>query len=111
MPVFKFPFHVSYLLYLSRISKSLMMLYLNTALLMCRLTRTRPTILLHPLDIIGAEKVPELAFFPGMNIETGKKVELFKIIIRKLKKHYTLVTMEEHVSDIMKGKISSHEIG
>ncbi len=50
MPVFKAPFHVSYLLYLRRFSRRLALSYFHFALAMCRATGTQPSLLLHPLD-------------------------------------------------------------
>jgi hypothetical protein len=93
IPIFKVPFHLSYLLYLSSFSIGLMKLYLNFAILMCKITRTRPSFLLHPLDLIGGDQVPELAFFPGMNVNSEQKVKVFKIAVQKLKFHFNLSNM------------------
>lgn len=98
IPIVKIPFHLSYLLYLSGISKFLMKFYLWFALLMCRMTKTRPSFLLHPLDVIGGDQITQLAFFPGMNIESKKKAEVFKYVIKKLKKHYKLSFMSTHAN-------------
>jgi peptidoglycan-N-acetylglucosamine deacetylase len=95
IPVFKVPFHLSYLLFLGGISMFLMKLYLRFALLMCWLTRTKPSFLLHPLDLIGGDQIKQLAFFPGMNISSDKKVKVFKIVIKSLKKRYNLLGMNE----------------
>ncbi len=95
MPLFKIPFHVSYLLYLARFSETLMNAYLRTALLMCRLTGTQPSILLHPLDVLGAEQVPELRFFPGMDLPAARKTALFLRVLRTLAEHFELVPMGE----------------
>jgi len=93
MPVFKIPFHMSYLLYISGFSKWLMNIYLSFSLFMCRITGTSPSILLHPLDLISGDKVPQLAFFPGMDIKTSTKADLFKHIVKKIKKRYSIVPM------------------
>jgi len=95
MPIFKIPFHLSYLGYINNFSKPLMNLYFGTALGLCKLTNTPPSFLLHPLDIIGGDKIKDLKFFPGMNIDSDKKVEVFKSVIQKLKKKYVLVKMKE----------------
>jgi hypothetical protein len=96
MPVFKLPFHLSYLIYLGNISMPLMKLYLNTAIRMCRITNTRISFLLHPLDLIGGDQITELAFFPGMNVSSNKKVEIFKAVINSLKRYYEIVNMNTH---------------
>ena len=95
MPVFKLPFHLSYLIYLGNISMPLMKLYLNTAIRMCKITNTSISYLLHPLDLIGGDQIKELDFFPGMNVSSDKKVEVFKIVINTLSRHYEVVNMSK----------------
>jgi hypothetical protein len=96
MPVFKLPFHLSYLIYLGNISMPLMKVYLNTAIRMCKITKTPISFLLHPLDLIGGDQISELAFFPGMNVSSEKKVEVFKNVISFLQRHYEIVNMSKH---------------
>ena len=98
IPIIKIPFHLSYLLYLSGISKPLMKFYLWFALTTCKITRTQPSFLLHPLDLIGGDKITELAFFPGMEIKSDAKADLFRYVIKKLKSKYEIITMEEHAN-------------
>ena len=57
-PVIKVPFHLSYLMYISRFSERLMVGYLRAALLACRLAGTQPSFLLHPLDLVDAKQEP-----------------------------------------------------
>lgn len=97
MPVFKLPFHLSYLIYLGNISSFLMKVYLSTAIGLCRLTGTPVSFLLHPLDIIGGDQITQLAFFPGMDVKSSKKKEVFIQIIRRLSKRYKIVNMSEHL--------------
>ena len=101
MPFFRIPFHLSYLLYISNISTHLMMLYLNFAILLCKLTKTQPSFLLHPLDLIGGDQISSLAFFPGMNISSERKIYIFKMVMNKLAEHFTLIDMKGHVEQIM----------
>ncbi len=93
MPVFKIPFHLSYLIYISNISMWLMKVYLKCSLFLCRITRTPVSYLLHPLDIIGGDKITRLAFFPGMNNTTEKKVLVFKAVLKELKSGFNLVSL------------------
>lgn len=95
MPVFKIPFHQSYLLYISGISLRLMKFYLQFSIKMCKITKTQPSYLLHPLDLIGGDHVPSLAFFPGMNIKSEKKLKIFEIAMEMMKKHFELLPMSE----------------
>jgi peptidoglycan-N-acetylglucosamine deacetylase len=96
MPVFKIPFHLSYLIFLGNISITLMNLYLNIAIGLCKLTNTPISFLLHPLDLIGGDQITQLAFFPGMNVASNKKVKIFKQVIQTLSRYYTIVNMSKH---------------
>ncbi len=98
IPVFKVPFHLSYLLYLSRVSDRLLSFYLQTALHLCRITRTEPSFLLHPLDLLGGDQAPDLAFFPGMDLSGARKLELFERVLNMLALHFKPVSMSEHAS-------------
>ncbi len=102
IPLLKLPFHLSYLIYLSRFSIKLMRTYLKTAILLCKIMKVEPSFLLHPLDLLGRDQVPELIFFPGMDIEKTKKQLLFKMVIEELKKHFKIVDMNTHFSSLMK---------
>ena len=95
MPVFKLPFHLSYLLYISGYSYGLMKMYLSFSLCMCKITKTSPSILLHPLDLISGDRVPQLAFFPGMNIPTEQKAKVFKYALARIQKDFDILPMLE----------------
>jgi len=96
LPMFKVPMHLSYLIYLAKFSRLAAHAYLRFALATCRATGTQPSILLHPLDFMGGEDCPPLAFFPGMDMTRERKLaivgELFDILAAKRE----LVTMGEH---------------
>lgn len=96
IPIIKTPFHLSYLLYLARFSMPLMKSYLQFAISMCKLTKTEPSILLHPLDLIGGDKIPELSFFPGMDLKSDVKKEIFYVAINKLSENFNLMNMSSH---------------
>jgi len=100
-PVLKVPFHLSYLLYLSRIAEPLMLAYLRTALAACRLTRTEPSFLLHPLDLLGGDQVRQLAFFPGMDLTGKRKIALFLKVLGVLGEHFRLVNMSQHADALL----------
>ncbi len=105
MPVFKIPFHLSYLIYLSNISMTLMRIYLKVAVALCRLTGTPISFLLHPLDIISGDQIKQLAFFPGMNIKSEHKAKVFREVILILKKKYNLMNMSSF-GELYKAQIS-----
>lgn len=106
MPVFRIPFHLSYLLFLSRVSNNLMKAYIGIALSLCKICEVRPSFLLHPLDIIGGDKMPALSFFPGMDLKTEKKLQLFKFILGTLKDNYILGPMSESIERFRKENLS-----
>lgn len=102
VPLLRTPFHLSYLLYLYRANPEIMRAYLKTALFLCRLTAARPSFLLHPLDVLGDDQVPELRFFPGMDLSAGQKREAFDWVIGYLKEHYRLTDMYAHADEILR---------
>ncbi|HEX4493059.1 MAG TPA: polysaccharide deacetylase family protein [Acidimicrobiia bacterium] len=100
MPAFRVPFHFSYLLYLAGRSPAAARAYFRTALLMCRGARVAPSILLHPLDVIGADDVSSLSFFPGMAMTGKVKRELISGFLALLAERFEICTMGEHAASI-----------
>jgi peptidoglycan-N-acetylglucosamine deacetylase len=100
MPIVKIPIHFSYVLYLSVFSRSLALLYFRLALALCRLTGTQPSLLLHPLDFLGCEDIPELSFFPGMSLLSRTKLETLSQAIALLTRNYRVVSMQEHAQAV-----------
>jgi peptidoglycan-N-acetylglucosamine deacetylase len=103
MPFFKVPIHVSYALYLSVVSPALADVYFRTALWLCRLTGTQPSILLHPLDFLGREDAPELGFFPAMGLPAEKKLALVDRVLARLAHHYRIVPLGVHARELATG--------
>jgi len=101
IPIIRLPFHFSYLHYLAKISVGVMNAYLQTAITFCKLTKTEPSFLLHPLDLIGGDLIPELNFFPGMDLSSGYKQELFEIVMERMTSNFNLVNMNEHANLIL----------
>ena len=97
MPIFKVPIHISYVLYLAALAPPLATRYFQMALALCRLTGAQPSILLHPLDFMGADdNQPELAFFPAMNQPAAKKVKIISDALAHLTKNFQVLSMEQH---------------
>ncbi|HEY0777741.1 MAG TPA: polysaccharide deacetylase family protein, partial [Gemmatirosa sp.] len=96
VPGARTPFHLSYLMYLAGFSEAAMLGYLRAALALCRATRTEPSFLLHPLDLLGAGDAPGLEFFPGMALGAAPKRRLFVRVLRVLGEHHALVPMSVH---------------
>jgi hypothetical protein len=85
MPILKFPFHLSYLIYLK----------------MCKITSTPISFLLHPLDLVGGDQITQLAFFPGMNVDSTRKVKVFKMVIETIQKSYELQNMSVYYQSLI----------
>lgn len=95
-PGLRVPIHASYIIYLASFSQAVAMRYFSAALSACRLSGIAPSILLHPLDLLGAEDVPDLGFFPGMRMSRETKGALFERILDRIADEFEVVTMEEH---------------
>lgn len=117
MPIFKIPFHVSYILFISRFSPALARFYFRLALGLCKLTRTTPSLLLHPLDFLGCDDIEELAFFPAMDMESEKKIELVSDVLKIYSDLYKVVPLREQARtlaqerDLLTGKPKFRIIG
>ena len=104
IPVLKTPFHLSYLLYLGRVSKILMLAYLQLAIIVCKLKSENPSFLLHPLDFLGGDDVKELSFFPGMDLSGEHKLKMFDLIMGKLVRQFDFLPMGTFVDLIKTNK-------
>ncbi len=96
MPLFRVPIHFSYVLWLGGKSTFLAKTYWRMALLMCKLSGTVPSLLLHPLDFLGADDEPELGFFPGMDIEAAKKADLMTELLDMWGKQYETLPISDY---------------
>jgi peptidoglycan-N-acetylglucosamine deacetylase len=100
-PLLKVPFHLSYLHYVSRWSERLALGYLQAGLFACKVTSTSPSFILHPLDLIGAEVAPELAFFPGMTRSSRRKIEFFHRVLQVYRRSFKVVPMAVHARALL----------
>jgi len=95
-PLIKTPIHATYLQYLSAFSTTLAATYWKSALAACSITGVQPSMLLHPLDFLSGEDVPELRFFPGMNVPSAKKLEFLDNVIGAYATKFEVVNMSGH---------------
>lgn len=96
MPLFRVPIHVSYLLYLRQFSAFAAWAYWRKALALCRLTGIGPSLLLHPLDFLGRDDEPELAFFPAMRMPGRAKRDFVSAVLESFANQFSVVPMIEH---------------
>jgi peptidoglycan/xylan/chitin deacetylase (PgdA/CDA1 family) len=101
-PFIKVPFHFSYLLYLSNMSDRLARSYFSAGLKMCQLSRTGPTLLLHPLDFLGADDAPELAFFPGMDMDVSTKIDRLGHFVDMLTSEFDIGPVRRYATALAK---------
>ena len=101
-PLFKTPIHLSYLLYLSKFSFLAAKLYFRSALAMCKLTGTEPSILLHPLDFLGQDDDGDLSFFPAMDQPAERKLIWCDTFFSILTDRFDCVPMGEHARRLKK---------
>ena len=96
MPGARVPIHFSYLHYLERYNRALAERYFATALSLCRLTGTAPSLLLHPLDFLGCNDISELRFFPGMDVPGAQKLRSTSRYLSMVTDRFDVVPVEMH---------------
>ncbi|MFN2487167.1 MAG: polysaccharide deacetylase family protein [Acidimicrobiia bacterium] len=105
LPWLRVPFHFSYLIYLASYSERLARAYFQTALTACRAASVEPSLLLHPLDFLGADDVSGLGFFPGMKLDGAFKRRLVSEYLDRLAANFSVLAVGRHVE-----KIASREL-
>jgi hypothetical protein len=99
-PVIKTPIHVSYLIYLSTMSRTAAKLYWQAALRACNVLDIEPSLLLHPLDFLGSDDDSDLRFFPGMNMPFEKKFDFVSEILDGFKGKFQIIGLREHAKRV-----------
>src|SRR5580693_8588115 len=92
---------MSYLLYLGGFSPALARLYLRLALRLCLQAGLGPSLLLHPLDFLGGDEIPELAFFPAMRRPVELKLREVAEHLAALCDRFTVVGLGEHADALL----------
>jgi peptidoglycan/xylan/chitin deacetylase (PgdA/CDA1 family) len=110
LPLFRFPFHFSYILYVSSFSPGLARLYFGVAMAMCCLAGTQPSLLLHPLDFLDGEDVPSLAFFPALELPRAKKLAVINDAIEQLSRRYEVLTLQQHADRLQNVELKVEEV-
>jgi hypothetical protein len=95
-PGVRIPVHLSYVLYLSSFSAAAARAYFRAALAACEATGVEPSILLHPLDFLGAGDAPDLAFFPAMQLPADVKLARVDACLGDLAAAFEVVPMGAH---------------
>jgi hypothetical protein len=88
---------------MSRLSPFLARLYFKFALGLCKLTKTPPSLLLHPLDFLGCDDVKELSFFPAMDLTSEKKIKLVNELLSIYIDQFTVVPLRKQAHALSNG--------
>lgn len=99
-PLMRSPIHFTYVSFLAQKSCAAARAYWKTAMRLCRLRGVAPTLLLHPLDFLGEEDQPELAYFPGMRLTREAKLSLLSDTLTDLAKNRRVMTVAAHTATI-----------
>ncbi|TWT90235.1 Peptidoglycan-N-acetylglucosamine deacetylase [Pseudobythopirellula maris] len=97
-PLLRSPIHMTYLSFLAEKSPKLAMAYWRTALRACRLRGVAPSLLLHPLDFMGAGECPAMDRFPGMRLARDPKMRLLGGVLDALADGRRVTTIAQHVA-------------
>lgn len=94
-PLLRTPIHLTYLLFLLQRSRALALSYFRNALRLCGVTGVAPSLLLHPLDFLGGDDVPQLKFFPGMSLPGEVKTAFVADVLAELTARFAPLTMRQ----------------
>tara|TARA_R110002049_G_scaffold2750_2_gene21716 strand:+ start:591540 stop:592532 length:993 start_codon:yes stop_codon:yes gene_type:complete len=100
MPLTRTPIHFSYFTFLASFSKLAAKSYFSTALRLCQMTKTPPSILLHPPDFLGCEDDSDMAYFPGMKMCRAEKLEIVRWALQKLARSFDVRCMIDQLKQI-----------
>jgi len=99
-PGLKIPFHPSYIGALGATSLALARTYFSAAVLACRATGVRPSLVIHPPDILGADDDSGIGFLSGMSLSAVRKMELLEFQLRTLSRYYTPVALRNYAREL-----------
>lgn len=100
MPLARAPIHFTYVSFLAQKSPWAARKYWNLASRLCRLRGVGPSLLLHPLDFMGKEDLPDMSDFPGMSLSRTEKLDLLTDVLDRLAKSRSVVTVAEHARSL-----------
>ena len=100
IPVLRSPMHLTYVHFLAQASPFIARTYFSFALLMCRLFRVPPSLLLHPLDFLAADELPELECFPGLGSNSDDKRGLTLWCLKRFTESFEVRSLDDFAADI-----------
>lgn len=111
MPLVRTPIHFSYFTFLASFSTLAAKTYFRAALSLCKLTRTPPSLLLHPPDFLGHEDDSDMAYFPGMKMARKDKLAIVRWALKLYDEMFDVRLMIDQVNALMPDTLipSSHQ--
>jgi len=100
IPVLRAPMHLTYIHFLAELSPAIARTYFSFALAMCRLFRVSPSLLLHPLDFLAADELPELECFPGLGNDSEAKRDMTTWCLKRFKQSFDVRSLDEFAADV-----------
>jgi hypothetical protein len=113
LPIFRVPFHFSYILYMAGYSEHLALTYFQAALSACRIAAVQPSLLLHPLDFLGGDDLKGLEFFPAMSLTGETKVRLVRQALVHLAARFQVSMIREHAlryAEVSGGRLAERRL-
>ena len=107
LPGLRVPMHLSYVLYLEAVAPAAARQYFRAALAACRVAGVGPSILVHPLDLVGADDLPSsgLEFFPAMNLPGARKRLLVRDCLARFAAAYDVGSVGRHARAVADGPL------
>jgi peptidoglycan-N-acetylglucosamine deacetylase len=102
LPLVRVPIHCSYLLFLAQFSRAAAWSYWQLAMRLCRLTGVEPSLLLHPLDLLGGDDEPDLGFFPAMGMNGETKRRFVQAVLTDFTRRYRVLPLREYAAQVAK---------
>ena len=111
MPWTRTPIHFSYFTYLASFSTLAAKTYFRSAISLCRMTGTPPSLLLHPPDFLGCDDDADMAYFPAMNMPAREKLAIVRWGLSLYAKTFDVHTMIDQLgrTDPVISKILSRD--
>jgi len=100
LPIARTPIHLSYLLYLRQFSHAAALAYFRAALALCKVRGIEPSLLLHPLDFVGRDEEPELAFFPAMGMPSEEKTAFVSQVLALFADQFDVLPLGEYAARV-----------
>ena len=104
MPVFRVPIHFTYLHFLAEYSPVLARAYFRFALYLCKISRVPPSLLLHPLDFLAADEVPELAAFPGFGKNGERKRAFTEQLLDDFRRRFDVMPLSQFADEVSRSE-------